>query len=321
MQVAHADDVGELIRLDAAGEDEAAEVVVVLLQDVIAIALGIGDTLHVAAVANTIGADAQKNHILPSIANPLGDFHEDVEAAHRLEPARDVGDNPRPRRDLSVANPPRNVAAIPNVRVDAVEHRVDFRLVLDREQALLPLRRRVPGRARLQVEQDHRVSSARAQQVQLFDRNLRAEVEVRVAAVIVVLEVIDDRAVVKVGQKRRRTEPTVSDNEVRLHFGMRLHHFVDTVRVPHTVLERPAAIVDRLGRSAGQLVLKPLNAIEHSGRQLAYERASKAMLLDEIAGDVSELRRKILVDEEDVHQITPWIFLILLRALCVSVVK
>ena len=87
-------------------------------------------------------------------------------------------------------------AAIPDVRVDAVEDRVDLRLILRREQTLLPLGRRIPGRAGLQVQQDHRIASPRPQQVQFFDRNLRPEVEVRIAAVIVVLEVIDDRAVV-----------------------------------------------------------------------------------------------------------------------------
>jgi hypothetical protein len=58
----------------------------------------------------------------------------------------------------------------------------------------------------------------------------------------------------------------------------------------------------RLRRAATQLVLKPLNAIEHAGRQLAHERATKAVLLDQIAGNVSELSRKILVNKQNVHE-------------------
>lgn len=33
------------------------------------------------------------------------------------------------------------------------------------------------------------------------------------------------------------------------------------------------------------------------------------MLFDEIAGNVSELSGKVFVDEEDVHEITPWMVL------------
>jgi hypothetical protein len=82
---------------------------------------------------------------------------------------------------------------------------------------------------------------------------------------------------------------------------VRFHRFVDGVGVPNAVFERAAAIVNRLRRSARDLVLESLNAIDDAGWQLAHERAPESMLLDQVARDMSELSGKVFVNEQNVH--------------------
>jgi hypothetical protein len=84
---------------------------------------------------------------------------------------------------------------------------------------------------------------------------------------------------------------------------MGFHRFVNGVRVPHAIFKRATAIVVGLRRASLQLVLKPLDAIEHTGREFTGERAAEAVLLNQIAGDMPELCWKVFMDEQDVHGI------------------
>src|SRR5262245_39007132 len=93
-----------------------------------------------------VAADDDETHIRTPLIERLGEFHEDVEAANRLEAARGVGheldmvghdDAPR----LSRLPGPR----LPDVRIDAVEDYLDLVAVLRREPIALPVRRAIAG--------------------------------------------------------------------------------------------------------------------------------------------------------------------------------
>jgi hypothetical protein len=81
----------------------------------------------------------------------------------------------------------------------------------------------------------------------------------------------------------------------------RLERVVDAGRVPDGVVERARVVQRLLDRPALGLVLDLVDARDDAGRRLGHERTAVALLLDEIAGDVPELGRKILVDEKDMH--------------------
>ena len=71
--------------------------------------------------------------------------------------------------------------------------------------------------------------------------------------------------------------------------------------VPDGVLERAAAIVCFLPRAALHVILDALDAVAVAGRLLGNERAAEALVLHQVAGDVPELGREVLMDEQDMH--------------------
>ena len=93
-------------------------------------------------------------------------------------------------------------------------------------------------------------------------------------------------------------EARVADDEVGVEALLkRAEGFVDPGGVPDAVLERSGAIVRVRRRAAPRLVLDLLDLVVPPRLRLRDERTPIAVLMDEMAGDVPELRRKIFVDE------------------------
>ena len=207
----------------------------------------------VAAVADAVLAGDQEDHVLAAVAELLGRLHEDVEPAHRLHPAGRVGDDLHPVGDRDTRSPLaagrgigfQTAVSTPSKMVRSLSwYSAGNRLRCQ-------LGRAVPGVAVVQVEQDHGVAGPGPQAVERQRREVRAEVHVRVARPVEVLEVVDDRDVrVQLAQEQRRAEPGVADDQVRLEVRPGLEGLVDAVGVPDGVLERAGAVVVVLGRPA-----------------------------------------------------------------------
>ena len=153
MQIAETQDLHELGFENLAGEDEPAQIILVPSEHMLAEGILL-DVAAVLAVVGAIGADDHEQHIAAGLTDPPGHLHEDVKAASGLQTIGAIGDDPgagRNRRD--VADAARNRAAIPELLIDAVKNRRDLVLVLSREEASLPARGTVAGRAGLQGEQ------------------------------------------------------------------------------------------------------------------------------------------------------------------------
>ena len=98
MQVADAEDVGQLLGQHPAQEDEPGQVIVAARQDPLLEARVPGVQL-VPAVVDLLAADHHEDHVGRAAGDPVGDPHEQVETADRLQPARDERHDPRSRRD------------------------------------------------------------------------------------------------------------------------------------------------------------------------------------------------------------------------------
>ena len=88
-------------------------------------------------------------------------------------------------------------------RVDAVENRLDFRLVNLGEDGVLELGRGVARVAVFEVEEDHRVADARAEVLLFRSRAVGAEVHVGVVRVIKIFEEVEDRGVDDFAEEER----------------------------------------------------------------------------------------------------------------------
>src|SRR6516225_8614596 len=93
----------------------------------------------------------------------------------------------------------------------------------------------------------------------------------------------------------------MGDDQVRLEVRARPHRFVNGMTVPDGVFEGSAAVVGLLRGPALQVVLHPLDAVGMARRLLGNEGTTKAFGLDQVAGNVAELGREILVDEQHMH--------------------
>src|SRR5262249_37422748 len=157
------------------------------------------DELLVATIADPIFADDDKDHVPAAVAEFLGYPHEDVEAAHRLEAAGNVGHDPHVVRDRVLSDLARLARAVeprpPQLRVDAVEDDADFVVKLLRQPAALPVRRAVASVAVFQVKQQHRIARPSTQPVDLSCWELRPKTHFRLRRPVKPFEVVDDRAV------------------------------------------------------------------------------------------------------------------------------
>src|SRR5207249_1245905 len=114
--------------------------------------------------------DDDEDHVLAAVAKLLGHLHEDVEAAHRLEAAGNIGDDAHVVGNYVLADLARRTKKpgfskkpgfcgartlkprSPQLGVDAVEDDADFVVKLFRQPAALPLGRAVAGVAIVEVE-------------------------------------------------------------------------------------------------------------------------------------------------------------------------
>ncbi len=68
------------------------------------------------------------------------------------------------------------------------------------------------------------------------------------------------------------------------------------------VLERSRAVVIVLGGAAVDLVLHALDVSDLAATPLGHECAAVLMAFDQMVGNMAELGREVLVNEEDVHR-------------------
>src|SRR6516162_10039113 len=190
------------------------QVIMVLGEDMLAKRTGL-DVLAVRAVDDVIRTDDDEKDVGPHGTDALGHLHENVEAAYGFQAARDV------RNDAGIGWQGREIAdaagggtAVPEVPVNAVEDRRYLVAVLLGEGVALPLGGTVAGRAGLQVEKRHGVAGAGAEEVEIARRIVGTEIDVGLAGAVEVLEVVQDRARVEVGEEQRRAETAMADNEV-----------------------------------------------------------------------------------------------------------
>ena len=238
------------------------------------------------------------------LVDPPGRLHEDVEPAHRLEAAADVGDDPGGWPDLAIAHATGEArSAVEDIGLDAVEDDGDLVPQLGGEELALEMGGAVARPAVDQVEQDHRVARPHAEEVDLRRGELGAEIHVGAMRMVVILEIVDDRRVGKqFGQEERGAEPAMSDDQVRPELGVGL------ARLEHAV-----GVRDRRSRRSGcnsgstparrrGLVRDLADSRDLSRRRLGDEGASPAEFLDQVASDVPELRGEVLMDEQDMHR-------------------
>ena len=127
MQIAQAEDRGQLVPRYSPKEPESAQVRTLLQQHMLAKSLGL-DVREIVAVVNGISADNDEKRLRIGGRDAVGDSNENVEAAHRFQAAGNVGDDTRPCGDVFAGNPPWSVAAAPELHVHPVMDDVDFGL-------------------------------------------------------------------------------------------------------------------------------------------------------------------------------------------------
>jgi hypothetical protein len=71
--------------------------------------------------------------------------------------------------------------------------------------------------------------------------------------------------------------------------------------MPDGVFKAAAAEVRLLRGPTAYLVLNQLDVPDCAGPLLGNERAAEALVPHQVGGDMAKLRRKVLVDEQDVH--------------------
>src|SRR5271157_6346001 len=99
----------------------------------------------VPAVMDLLAADHDEENVGTLEADPAGDLHEQVEAADRLQPASDEGDNPRALWKRYLADPSGCGTGAVKLGVDTVEVNLDLGMKPRGKRLLLPVRGRVAG--------------------------------------------------------------------------------------------------------------------------------------------------------------------------------
>jgi hypothetical protein len=90
----------------------------------------------------------------------------------------------------------------------------------------------------------------------------------------------------------------MADDQVGSEVGVGLAGLVDPVGVPGGVLEGAAAVVGGLPRASGRAIPDLADAVDLTGRGLRDAAAPPAAGTDQVAGDVAELGREVLVNEQ-----------------------
>jgi hypothetical protein len=94
----------------------------------------------------------------------------------------------------------------------------------------------------------------------------------------------------------------MADDQVGRQVGRRLTRLVNGVGVPDGILKGSAEVVRRGACASAGLVMDLAHAVPATGGGFRNEVALPALRPDQVAGDVSELRRKALMDEQDSHR-------------------
>src|ERR1700730_10680530 len=120
-----------------------------------------------------------------------------------------------------------------------------------RQAAALPGSRRVTAIAAVQVHEQDGVAGAGAQLVDFRKWKIGPEVHIRVDRPVVVLEVVDNRAIaIELAKKGAGQEAGMGYDDVGLDVGTSAQGVVDGVAVPDGVLKRSAAVMVLLRGSA-----------------------------------------------------------------------
>lgn len=118
--------------------------------------------------------------------------------------------------------------------------------------------------------------------------------------VIVVLEVVDNRAVVELAQEEGRPEAAVADDQIWAE-PRRLARLIGRVRVPDRVLKGAGAVVVGPSGPPAQVKTDAPDALAHASGATGDEHAVDIRALGQPGGDRAELCREVRVDEEDLH--------------------
>ena len=184
-------------------KDEPIEVVVILAQDPLLEAGRPGVEL-VPAVVDLFAAGHHEDHVGPSLPDPRGDLHEQVEAADRLQAPRDERHDPRARPDRLAADLAGRRPRAVKLGVDPIKEDVDLGLKSRGERLLLPLGRRVAGIAVDQRHERGSVDTAWKERRRLGGRQVDAIGDVAMAVREVVFAIDDDRAIDDLAHEQRR---------------------------------------------------------------------------------------------------------------------
>src|SRR5262249_2629990 len=150
--------------------------------------------------------------------------------------------------------------------------------------------------------QNHRVARSGAKEVARLRREVGTKVEVRAVGMVEMLEVVYHRhARESLGKIQCRAEAAVADDQVGLEVGHRFARLVYGVGVPDGVLERAAEVMRGLACATTNSVWNRAHAVQAYISCLGDEVAAPSSRLREVMGDVAELRREVLVDEENTH--------------------
>ena len=118
---------------------------------------------------------------------------------------------------------------------------------------------------------------------------------------IIVFEIVDDRAAIQIPEKQSGTKTTMPDNQIRLDAPMRLERLKNRVAMPDTVFECPTALVRTGSSRALGFVLDAADSPDGGRGQFRDKRTLKPVVLDQILRDMPELGRKIFMNKKDMH--------------------
>ncbi len=260
------------------------------------------------AVADLVAAQHHHLHVGPRLQQVGQHAHHHVEAAIRLQVARDVGDQPVLRSDGEAVHRqrprPRLRIRGADVQVHPLLQQVDLRLRPVRIERLLPLGRRLPVLVQRQRQEVDRVHGADARILVGGQREFRVEADILAGHPVVELEIAEQRHVrPDIDQVQQLAPAVMADDHVRAEAqALQVARHPGDVLGPH---HRQVQVADmrmgRLLRRHRHLVVEAAHAGDVVLVRLRDEGDLGALAPQQVADRVQELPGEVLVDEQVFH--------------------
>src|SRR5579884_907445 len=190
-------------------------IVVHLVQDPL-LEAGMAGVQAVPTLITAVLTDHGEQYVRAFAGDSLSHTHEQIEAAHRLQPSRHERN-----QTVIVGNTPsgkgaRQTPRLIQLGVDAVEMHFDLVLEVLREGRTLPVRRRITPRESGEVDQCCRIDAARIELCWLGWRQIDPVGNITASLSEIVLAVIDDGTGEQLRQKQGWPQSVMPHDEIGL---------------------------------------------------------------------------------------------------------